>query len=269
MSKCRKYRTMFVEKLYGELSSENEKLFEIHLQECSKCANEFKNFSHTIHLMDLKQTEEPGAHFWDGYWYRLSERLRAEDVEHSARREGRRRVFDSIRFPRWAYSVAIATAFLVIGFFTGRLYFQKSVMVKESSQISSAPATNASLVKRTNRYLERSKIVLLGFVNFESGKEDIYGLNFPQQRQLSQHLISEATYLKKNLRSPRQKRLRELISDLEVILLQIANLEIEEDNSAIELIQSSIEYNGVLLKINLEEMKQINEKGTFDEKKGI
>ena len=44
--------------------------------------------------------------------------------------------------------------------------------------------------------------------------------------------------------------------ELEVVMMQIANLEIEYDSSAIELIRSSIDHEGIFMKINLHEMKQ-------------
>jgi len=50
--------------------------------------------------------------------------------------------------------------------------------------------------------------------------------------------------------------LRLLVSDLEVILLQIANLESEHNLSTIEMVQSGVDRRGILLKINLEEMRQ-------------
>ena len=80
------------------------------------------------------------------------------------------------------------------------------------------------------------------------------------QKQISQQLVKEADLLKQQLKNPAQHRLRELIIELEVILLQIANLETTNDLTGIELIKSGIDRNGILLKINLEEMKESNRK---------
>ena len=73
-------------------------------------------------------------------------------------------------------------------------------------------------------------------------------------------MVKEAGLLKQQLKTPAQHRLRELIIELEVILLQIANLETANDLTGIELIKSGIDRNGILLKINLEEMKESNQK---------
>ena len=48
----------------------------------------------------------------------------------------------------------------------------------------------------------------------------------------------------------------QLVEDLEIILLQIANLEEDVDLPAIELIQNTAQNTGVLLKINVEQMRR-------------
>ena len=67
--------------------------------------------------------------------------------------------------------------------------------------------------------------------------------------------VKEAAFLKTELTSPDQQRLHNLIADLEVILLQIANLESQIDVDGIEMVKSGVDRRGILLKINLEEME--------------
>ena len=55
------------------------------------------------------------------------------------------------------------------------------------------------------------------------------------------------------------------MTDLEVILLQIANLETEYDLPTIEMVKSGVDRRGVLLKINIEEMRK-NESQSADKK---
>jgi hypothetical protein len=65
--------------------------------------------------------------------------------------------------------------------------------------------------------------------------------------------------LKGELSGRRQRRLQELISDLEVVLLQIANFESESDMSVIELVQDGIKSRGILFKIHLADTAQFGE----------
>ena len=53
-----------------------------------------------------------------------------------------------------------------------------------------------------------------------------------------------------------QNQIYNLISDLEVILLQIANLESEYNLPAIEMVKNGVDRKGILLKINIEEMRK-------------
>jgi hypothetical protein len=53
------------------------------------------------------------------------------------------------------------------------------------------------------------------------------------------------------LKGPGQRRLRELVADLETVLLQIANLESGNDLEAVEFVKQGVENRGLLLKINL------------------
>jgi hypothetical protein len=101
-------------------------------------------------------------------------------------------------------------------------------------------------------YLERSKVLLLGIVN-SSSAEPASGLE--KEQQVSRLLVSEAAELKDRLSDADEQRMKQLITDLEVILLQIANLEEEKGFPAVEIVRSGVERRGILLKINLEQMR--------------
>ena len=59
-----------------------------------------------------------------------------------------------------------------------------------------------------------------------------------------------------------------MVSDLEVILMQIANLESDYDLPAIEMVKSGVERRGIFLKINIEEMEK-NQKQQMESEKNI
>jgi len=81
-------------------------------------------------------------------------------------------------------------------------------------------------------------------------------LNLPYQKQISTELVQEASYLKGELGEYDQERLQSLVADLEMILLQIANLESEYDLRAIDLVKEGVERGGILLKINITDIRQ-------------
>ncbi len=122
--------------------------------------------------------------------------------------------------------------------------------------VAAPPVQRAALDERASRYLERSKVLLLGLVNLEPAAGEAAALNLPRERELARALVQEAGPLQAALTAADQQRLRALIADLEVILLQIANLESGYDVPAIELVRSGVDRRGILLKINLTEMQQ-------------
>jgi hypothetical protein len=112
----------------------------------------------------------------------------------------------------------------------------------------------AEPVRRAEAYLQRSKVLLLALANFDPATDNAATLNLPTQRHISESLVQEAVYLKSELRDPAELRLRELVDDLEVTLLQIANLENEHDLAALEMVQSSVTNQALLFRIDLSQL---------------
>jgi hypothetical protein len=260
MNNCRKCRSMFIEVLYNELDHEQKKSFDAHLEACSKCTKDFEKMRETMGVLSQRARTEPDPLFWDSYWDKLVDRMEETERSVPAIVKWWQRFWQSIRFqPSWTYRVATAVALIAIGVFIGKLYFGRPVSEQvETFQTVQVPPTaveQVSLQQRADRYIERSKILLLGLINFDPEYEDAYALDLPYQQQISQELVREANLLKEELNDPAQQQLLDLIEDLEIILLQIANLESEYDLTGIELVKSGVDRRGILLKINLEEMQ--------------
>jgi hypothetical protein len=260
MSDCKKCRALFADALYAELSDEKKRLMEDHLRDCSDCRSEFEELSTTLKIMKKRVRNEPDPSFWDGYWNRLATRIENENVLDVHQEKPRKSLVPQRFFiPRWAFQAAAAVVLIVAGIFIGKVLFSPQspgTQFVASSQSSTAAPIPAEFVSRTQSYIERSKLMFLAIVNFDPQTEDPYILNLPFQQQVSRELIQEASWLKNELSDSRQRRLQELITDLEVILLQIANLESESDLEAIDLVKSGVESRGIFLKINLADIRR-------------
>lgn len=259
MRDCKKCRDLLVEALYGDLDPRQRKFFEYHIDACPACAAEFKALTETLKTMDERVRPEPGEEFWDGYWDRLAGRLREEGADRKFPRSWAKRLGGAWNLaPRWAFQAVAALALIVAGIFIGRTILSPRRAPAEAAreEIQAPPAQPGpdDPVLRARNYVDRSKLVLMALVNYDPGSEDPYGLDLPFQKQVSQELVSQAGALKSNLKDPSQRRLRELVADLETILLQIANLESKNDLGAVELVKQGVENRGILLKINLSEM---------------
>jgi hypothetical protein len=67
-------------------------------------------------------------------------------------------------------------------------------------------------------------------------------------------MAAEAPVIRGALNERGQKRLRGLVSDLEVIMMQIANLGSGQDVEGVELIKQGVDRRGIFLKIDLDRM---------------
>jgi hypothetical protein len=262
MKDCKWCRSRLVEALYGELEAKEKDLFEKHTAACPACAAELKALAETLKTMDARVRPEPGQDFWDGYWDRLSRRMEKEERAKAALPASQPLVASSGRrwsfMPRWAFQVAAAVVLIAAGIFIGRTVFSPRRAPLEASQpAGQSPAVQPAegdAVLRARNYVDRSKLVLLALVNYDPASEDAYGLDLPYQKQVSQDLVRQAGAIKSDLKDPSQRRLRELVSDLEAILLQIANLESKNDLVGVDIVKQGIESGGLLFKINLSEM---------------
>jgi len=125
------------------------------------------------------------------------------------------------------------------------------------SAVPVARAQAASSNDRAMRYIEKSQMLLIALVNNDpADTPGAYAADFGEQQRRSRELVHEAAVVKDGLDEPGQRRLRELVSELEKILIQIANLESASDVDGVEFIRSRVNDRDVLFKINLEQMRQ-------------
>jgi len=265
MNDCQHYEALIAEKLFGELSPEEKQRLEGHLETCPGCRTQVYEMEATLHLAASRTRPEPSAEFWEGYYARLVGRLREEEQRPNRTSRlaewlhapGRLNLSALSLTPRLAYQLSGAVALLAVGVLIGWLVFGNTASqapgMAEAPGIET-PVQAASLKARADRYLDRSKVLLLGLVNLD--EQDLALLNLTRQQEIARELIDESSTLKDELTNTDQRLLRVLIDDLEVILLQIANMEAGYDVPAIEMVKSGVDRRAILLKINLTEMRR-------------
>jgi hypothetical protein len=258
MVSCRKAKDMMIEALYGELRPAEREVFDVHIRSCQDCASEYSVLGATLRVMDARRRPDPGPEFWDGYWDRLEARMKREEavppkpVPLAARVA---RFFSLV--PRWSYQAAAGAALVVLGVLIGRWLLSPATGISplETGAGTSAavPVSNDPQVRAEN-YIEKSQLLLLGLVNYNPKTDDLYALDLPRKKAISRDLVNQAADIRGSLTDPRQKRLRELVSDLQVIMMQIANLGSENDLEGVELVQQGVRQKDIFLKIDLTRM---------------
>jgi hypothetical protein len=266
MSDCNKCKSLFLEAFYEELDAQQNQLFKDHLQVCKSCQSGFDEMKSTLKFMSKRVRPEPGKDFWNTYEERLARRIKKAEEPQVKRESWLKKLLRPFGFaPKWVYQAAAALALIIVGVLMGRMIFFPPV--SEIQQASQQPALitqqqpGTELVLRTQNYIERSKLILLALVNFDPAREDPYALDFPYQQRISRELVQEASFLKRELAESDQGRLENLIAGLEVILLQIANLESENDFEAIELVKEGVNSRGILIEINLTDLRRSIRRG--------
>jgi hypothetical protein len=262
MSECSKCHKYFVDALYHELTPGQQEFFDNHLQACSSCRLEFEKLQSTLKIMDLREQETLPEDFWIHFQRKLEIHLNQEE---KGKRPHVVQFFNPLKmvrtFPRWTKYLAAAILLIAIGVFIGRYFNPGAYSPEPVTQIenpSSSFVQPAAVDDRAYHYLERSKILLLGIVNADPDAGEASTPDYSREKQVARGLIQEAAVLKDDLTDANRRKLYQLVSDLEVILLQIANLESQNDLPAVEMIRSGVDRRGILLKINLEEMERDN-----------
>lgn len=74
---CTRFQSDGMKLLDGEMSNEEKKQYEIHLQECGDCRNELSELGMLVEWTNELKLREPDDEFWESYWnvlYRRAER---------------------------------------------------------------------------------------------------------------------------------------------------------------------------------------------------
>jgi hypothetical protein len=113
----------------------------------------------------------------------------------------------------------------------------------------------ASADQRAREYIERSQVLLLALVNSAVDSTAADSQRFALQQERAGMLVQEASVLREDLPGSDNRRLRELVTSLQMILREIANLETQNDFDAVEIIRNRVDREGVLLQIDVEQMR--------------
>ncbi len=244
---CPEWQEVMVDVLFGEASVADRARLEAHTTDCQACAAEYASLSETLELTAAR----PEADLDEPRLAALEQRILLQTS--SAAVQGP--PVNVYRLPDWTRKAASVAAVLIIGVLIGRSLPGDSPASNPATDPGSS-ALQLVVEDRAHDYLDRSRTLLLGVVNFDGASEDPASLNLPQRSEIARELLHEADYLKTSLTKSEQQRLRALVSELEVILLQLAHLEAQADIPEIEIVQSGVDQTGLLFKIEVEKMRK-------------
>lgn len=238
---CRQIRKALPLFYYGEVKPGQKEEIASHLETCAACRQEFETLRANLDGFGSRTRPEPDAEQWKRFWNKLEPELR--NAKPSPVRERRIPGFGWNTVPvRLAFGTACV---LTIGIYIGTLIRPSAppVIVKND------PAQIQLVQDEARDYMQQAKIIMLGIVNSDEGK-----INLKLEQDASESLIQKTSALVIDLDKNKQYMLADLIRELDMILVQIANMENERDLPGIELIRSSADEQAILFKINMSEI---------------
>ena len=265
---CDSIQHLMVDALFGDIDSAGEAQLKGHLDTCASCSQMFAEMQSTLTVTKQVTVELPPDSYWAGFQQRLDERIVAEQRKRklldmnvwATRLQGLFTLSGRPQFT-FAYQFGLAVILILVGVLIGRYGFTDNSASSglASEGVDSTAVRAMQVASQTESYLNRSSVLLLGLVNHDVESDGNTILNFDHKRDVASTLVEDAAVLKASLNPSEEAQLLLLIEELEKILLQIANLELQEDMPGIEMIQHGIEGRALLLKINLETMKLMDQ----------
>lgn len=246
---CKAVNSKLQDYLDGALYSKQKEKFDAHLQTCKSCAAEVKSFRMIFDEAAGLDKQVAPDDLWQKIALGLDEKPQSGWDAFMDKFSG---WWDEISLnvimPAPALKFAGMALLLVLGIWIGRLTLPS--MQNNDVQVVQ-PTQDAGYRLAAQNYIEKSKILFLGVLNADA--EDIQNSGLQMERNMAQNLVRQTAVLKDGLSGNRNARLKQLIAELEMILVEIANMEETEDIKDVELIKSGINRKGLMLKINVQD----------------
>ena len=260
----------FYEYLRGEMTANERRDVETHLATCDRCSSELAAFRTMIDAVDANLTrpsEQRGELYWQQFAERVERRIE-DETEENTLPSIVRQLLDGFVLHRKPFGIGFASALtlVMIVFGVWSLWIRNPATEQAARQLAEPGEVrmqNAALESRAQDYLEQSKVLLIGLMNTDVQSMAASGMTLEREQEISRRLVSESGDLTAKLNDPSQRRLKELISDLQLILVQIANLSAGHDIQGLEVIKGGIEHNDMLFKINLEQIQRTTKSPAF------
>lgn len=261
---CKQCQEKIVEALYDELAQESRQEFDSHIASCEKCAFQFKRMQETLNTMHCRIRIEPDDALLEAQWESLQRKIESEQSQFKQIPLEKKFILHPTRIPAWAYGLA-AMFLIIVGIYIGRtLWTTKTASDQSNAHLTVLPKATKhdSSTAQALAYLGRSKTLLLGVMNADDN--DYSDITLSKQQQISRQLVQQASYLINALDKPEQQQLKQLIHDLEIILMQLANIEVQPGVPAVEMVKRGVDQKSILFKINVEEIRSAVRETTSD-----
>jgi hypothetical protein len=268
---CKDFNVNVVDALYNydELSEKDKRLFHAHLTTCPACAGEYEEMAGVLGVMDQRQRPEMGEEFWDSYYLQLLEKMKKEEKVSLIKSFWESRTLFSKRvlaaggkIRRWVLYPAAALLLVVLGIAIGRYLYLPSVPGKGEELISSALPLERKISPAVADHFEDLRPMLIDYANYtpeenETSEEELVTVD----KKTLKKLVLQNYLLKKIAARENDLSLKQLLVDLEMILLEISNIETNGGRKeTIRRVRDILDESDILFKMKVYNKHKNNRK---------
>jgi len=241
---------MVYEHVEGTLSASDTALVEAHVQMCPECSALFRDL--TAALSRLGAGPDPCGllpkSYWEAFPSRIASRTRAAGAGTSAKHGVLEEAFETLLRLRGIAAICGVLGLIVLTF----VLWPHPTTISPGQgpeHIRPLPAFPAGGSEaRMDRYLQRSKILLVGLNNMpEDARAPI---DITEEQKASRELAREARELK---RQPLDVRSARLVDDLENIQTALAGMSARDPRAELERVRHGIRRQNLLFKVRMAE----------------
>ena len=229
---CKRCRDTMADALFSKLSEEKQGELNHHLAQCSRCQEAFGQIQGTLHLLDQEPVTQTDPAVYSRVWRRIEQDL---DRDEQAKKPW---FFKMVWVPAVAALIIMALLWLV----------------PDSGPVQNAdpmPDPSSPLAQ----YLNKAQPLLLSIANRSEKRVTATGFDPKTERAFAAELADEALQLRSELADQESGSMLSLLSDIELLLMQVSNLKTDTYEPGIELVQGFMKQRTILFKISLFEMR--------------
>ena len=233
--------------LENQLPPERREEVESHLRQCTACADLIQNLSQTenlLHAMPNPSLERP-ASYWSEFPGAVENRIGRRPTDRASAYAAIRSLSRGrhITVAAACAGLLLAAVFIVVK----RTPAPPAAEIVPAQAAGQDPAVQAKA--RMSRYLQRSKILLVGINNLPA--ETASRPDLRVERTVSSELAREATFLKKHHMDSRSAR---LLEDLGRIQSMLATLDTGNPGPVLDRVRGGIRSENLLFKVRMAEL---------------
>jgi len=215
---CHDFQNTMVINIFGKLTSSEKNELEGHLRECRKCTRFYQKYKSVVGITET--IEEPPLPDWGNSWSRISDR--------TFKKKPVKPIF--LPSPKFAIAGAALVIVFVIGFLTGRQYFQRHS--HEYTFLSEADHRKLSPIQS---YAESAELFLIDFINRSRQTKEKEIVKF--EEQIISAMLIQTQLLKFVISQHDEPYQQDLLEDLELLLVSMSNLRPGDKDAAYQLHQ--------------------------------